>query len=866
MYYTNTTGTNGYPVSLGHGVKRSEYEGIIAKIVQEVEDRTRKDIQDWRQAQDAAANPENPRWQPLQDLYEYLSTDGHLRSQTGIRKGAVLSHRFYIRDSKTGKEDKDKTKLLQKRWFLFMLSDILDNLFRAYTVLQIPEAKRIPSMSPLEDKYFMVPRRNFIPQSNIVLAEVFGEVGYSITDPAWNNTIVCVKSMDQFGLMNYIVPDLIWKRNARQGWAIFSERFGIPLVKIETNRTQKKDIDALEIMAKKMGQAARAVMPTGSKMDIIDSATKGDPYKVYLEQINLGNDEISKVILGGTMISDDGSSRSQSEVHERTLDDKVTAMDLMDIEFTVNDQILPILRQGDWPFDDNDEFVFDRSESLSLDDHWKIVKEAMQEGYEMDEQWVRETFDLKIVGKKEPVKVDPKENFNEPSEEEEQEPAASGGVVWPLYMISADECCNTGSVFTAQGNDAGFRKLMEQLQEQILRNIFDGNDTTSGYLSKAIAVGSKYREAMYNGWGDRRLEINYNATDHVALAKMEMNLFTFSSLREKASIVELNNLLIDKEGNRLREFSEFKKAAQDHLGKLNERWLETEYNFAVAVGQGASRYHQYLSEAKTVTKFLEYVTVGDKRVRTEHQLLHGLKFSIDDPEARRLWPPNDWGCRCEFVQYVGNVSKASLTSGKEGMSLLGWTDKQKKVFGVNRGDTGQVFLQNQMYMKDEGLGDDVKAMTYDKYGLDSWASFRDDLNDINLDKTITTDNVSELFRKEPDTDYMGFKDHLNRSVILREKVFNEHTQTAKYTTGKERRHQLFGKLSEVLQQPDEVYLFDYKEGAYQFRYVKFYKDEVIIVPVKLGKTNMEISTWYPLKAKEKAQRNGLLIHNGIKKP
>lgn len=848
-----------------------DYEGIIASIVQEVEDLTRKGIQEWIQAVEAANDSDNPRWALLQDLYETLSRDGHFVSQVRIRKAAVLSKKFIIRDSRTGKEDKDKTKLLQKRWVLLMISELLENIIRGYTVIQIPEAGRIMTMKPLEDKFFSLPRRNFIPQFNFMLFKVYEDLGVYITDPAFDDTIVCIKNADKFGVMNAIVPDLIWKRNARQGWAIFSERFGIPLVKITSNKTNKKDIDALELMAKKMGQAARAVIPMGSTMDIIDSATKGDPYKIYLEQVNLGNDEISKAILGGTMISDSGSSRSQSEVMERTLDEKLTEMDLVDIEMTFTDQVLPILRAGGFPFTDYDEFVFDRSMSITATAHWNITQGIIQNGYEVPTQWLTETFNVPIIGKTKKKKTEKNAPEEEEEENEEQEenfnnppkakaPAALGGNAWPDYTPSG--CCpHCGKMkYTAAGNDAAFLKLLDKLEQDIISGVWDNKDVTADQVRKGIAVGKEYREGLMEGWGERNLKIGYDAPDHHAMAAMEMNLFTFTQLREKASVLELNRLLIDKDGQRIRTFDEFKELAKPHLLNMNSKWLETEYNFAIATGQGASRYHQFLSEADTVTQFLEYLTAGDRRVRFKHQLLNGRKFSIYDVEARKIWPPNDWGCRCEFLQYIGDVSKATLTTGKQGQELLEWTDKQRKLFGVNRGEVEQVFLNNQYYMADTGLSADVQSMTYDKYGLKSWDDMKEGLPSISIDKSITTDNVGELFVPEEGKSYMGFKDYLNRAITLDKKVFDEHTQKEQYTTGSEKRHQLFPKVKDVLDNPDEVYLHSYRKGVYQYKYVKMYKDTMLIVPVRLGKQNLEVSTWYELKAKEKMQRVGLLIH------
>lgn len=827
---------------------------VITAIVAEFTNRSKQNMQTWRQGLESADDPENPRWVGLQDLYEYLSADGHLESQIALRKGAVLGKRFFVRDSGTGKEDKDKTKMLQKAWFFNLMGDLLDSIPRGYTVVQFPDPKVVKdySLNPLVSPYLEVPRRNFIPQMNAVLFEATGDKGVFITDPAFKGTFVCMKNQRKFGLMNYIVPDLIFKKNARIAWAEFGDRFGIPLVTINTNKTDKKDLDRIETMAKLMGKAGRAILPDGSKMEIIDTAAKGDPFKIYQEQINLGNDEISKLFVGGTMISQDGSSRSQSEVHEKQLE-KLTAMDFTNLEFVINDQLFPILLAGGFGISPKDEFAFDRSQNLTLKEHWDIVSGILERGYELEDQWIMETFNVPVTGRKQPVTA----NFNKPSEAPK---AALEGVSFPEYRTI--QCCLPKDQFKAAGDrDSAFRKLMDGLQEQLLQNVFEGKDSFNEQVQKSIAVGSEYREALFDGWGQRRMEIAYGATDHRALALMEQNIFTFTTLREKASVLELNRLLLDKEGNKLREFNDFKKQALPHLQNMNLNWLKTEYDFAVAAGQNGSTYHQFLSEADTVTRLVQYLTVGDARVREKHRLLNGKVFSIDDPEARKLWPPNDWNCRCEMIQFLGRPE--NVLSGQEGMELIDWNEKQAKIFAVNRGDIGQVFTQNQWYAKSMGLAGDVRRMTFETYGLKAWEDMRDQLPEINLDATITPANVEELWKPVQDENYMGFEDHMKRKLILKRDVFDEHTSD-KYTSDSERRHQIFGKLGDILRNPDEVYLFDYKKDTYQMRYVKFYQDKVIVVPATVGTQHLEVMTWYEMKVKEKAVRNGLLIHKKSK--
>ena len=56
----------------------SQEQRIITQLAKEFEDRSRKDIQTWRDAITAASDPNTPKWAPLQDIYKELSIDGHL--------------------------------------------------------------------------------------------------------------------------------------------------------------------------------------------------------------------------------------------------------------------------------------------------------------------------------------------------------------------------------------------------------------------------------------------------------------------------------------------------------------------------------------------------------------------------------------------------------------------------------------------------------------------------------------------------------------------------------------------------------------------------------------------------------------------
>lgn len=46
----------------------------------------------------------------------------------------------------------------------------------------------------------------------------------------------------------------------------------------------------------------------------------------------------------------------------------------------------------------------------------------------------------------------------------------------------------------------------------------------------------------------------------------------------------------------------------------------------------------------------KYVTVGDDRVRPEHDKLDGVTLPVDDPRWDTIFPPNGWNCRCQPIE------------------------------------------------------------------------------------------------------------------------------------------------------------------------------------------------------------------------
>ncbi|MTK53284.1 DUF935 family protein [Paludibacter sp.] len=812
---------------------------IAIQIAQEFTDRSRKDIKKWRNAILAAENPDDPRWYVLQDLYDDIMLDAQITSVIDIRNAATLNHRFYVKDKKTGEELPEQTEFFNAEWFFDFLEEVMTAVYRKYSVIQVLRDVEKPVLS-------IIPRRNVCIQKGYMYTEVAGNkfVDYK-SDP----TVIEIVHKSPFGITTEVVPNIIWKRNALQSWAEFSEKFGQPLITATTSN--KQDIARIQNQLKTLGEAAQAVLPNGTTIQVHDLANAGDPEKCYLKQTTLHDQQISKRFVGSTTMADQGANRSQTEVHERTLDDKISIRDKRFAQFVVNGKLLPVLQMLGFPFDNTTmSFEFDMTEELTMLEHWSIVKDAA-DIWELDEQEVSKTFRLPIIGKK---ATQPPVNFKKATDVRAM--AVACAITLPDYPVMRYPI--------ASGIDKELLDELIRFDEQFHKLLWNGDadKAETVRLLKAKRIGEDLRDGLFGGWGKSRVDVAWNAPDNRALAMMEMNLFRFSEAKTQAEAMLINRLLIDRDKLEIRSERDFINEALKINKDFNQTYLATEREFCIATGQTSARWFEFIAEKNQIHNW-RYQTVGDDHVRDSHRLLNGRIFSFDDGDGRRLWPPNGYKCRCEGLQEPGDPCK-NLVAGKDYIDKVFTTPKMKENFAVNRAESGVVFRQNQMYLNDLSGEKSKKTndYTYANYGLKPWKDFNGTLDSLKLDKSITSDNVREFYTNNAASkgyNAMGFDDYLKRKVILKEKTFESHI-TGKYVTEAENRHRLFPFVKDVLANPDEVYLRNYPKGdSEQIRYIKFWKDKTLIVDATITGDGLEVQTWYERKIPEEQARAGLYI-------
>ena len=210
-------------------------------------------------------------------------------------------------------------------------------------------------------------------------------------------------------------------------------------------------------------------------------------------------------------------------------------------------------------------------------------------------------------------------------------------------------------------------------------------------------------EAVYDGYGNDFVSVDWNTPDHEMLTRLSQNVFSFSAAKNYQELRTITDALKDEEG-KLRTFPDFKEQVASINQKFNAVWLQTEYDTCIATATQSARWQQFQSQ-KDIMPLLRYQTAGDDSVRNEHRLLDGVTKRIDDPFWQTYYPPNGWNCRCEAIQVPDDEAEETA----EGTYRTPAVDS---LFRTNVGETGLIFPKGHAYYIGIPSAEIRKAIAY----------------------------------------------------------------------------------------------------------------------------------------------------------
>lgn len=373
-----------------------ERDKAFIRLQRQVKILQRIDVKNWRNAHNCAIDITRPRRDELMEVYEDALLDLHLDSVIETRFLSVLNIPVEVYDKETGEADVEATKLIRKRWFYKATLLILESITYGYSLLRF-FFKEGKDLTWEVEKVACFPREHVVPEWHAVLPDIHGEEKIFIDEPPYTQFYVLVDS-DTLGKLLKCSRYTIFKKYSINHWSRYQDVFGIPPRTATTNSRDDALWDKLEQQLKEMGNSMSAILPDGTDFQVHEM-TNSDPYNVFLKGAEYTDSQNSKAILGQTMTTDDGSSRSQSEVHER-VKNEVNKADILMAEQVWNDDIFPLLISWGYPFEGMG-LRLNKSSKLKLANSQLEIDQWISSMFEIEEDYVKETYGTPITGRKE---------------------------------------------------------------------------------------------------------------------------------------------------------------------------------------------------------------------------------------------------------------------------------------------------------------------------------------------------------------------------------------------------------------------------------------------------------------------------------
>jgi phage gp29-like protein len=303
---------------------------------------------------------------------------------------------LYTSDDKV---DDDATKNFRKKWFRNIIKETVDADFYGFSLVQLGnivqgcfiEAKIIP-------RQYVVQQKEGVKKSPANSQDLI-----YFDDPSFKNWLVPIGDADHLGVLDKAAPLVIKKKEVISAWSEAAEVFGMP---IRIGKTNIQDAEAkanMEDMLENMGSAAWGVFDVEDDIELKE-ASKSDFSNMYDKFIERVNSELSKLVLLQTGTTDEKSFTGAANVHESTLKDVIESY-IIKVEDITNEVVIPLcVRHGILPL--GAYMKADNEQKVTLKEMFDMVKELLP-SYDISEDWISETFDIPIEGKKEVKEPEP---------------------------------------------------------------------------------------------------------------------------------------------------------------------------------------------------------------------------------------------------------------------------------------------------------------------------------------------------------------------------------------------------------------------------------------------------------------------------
>lgn len=332
------------------------------------------DISTWKNSVNSARYG---RRNQLYRLYENLLVDGLLSRSIEKRIEAITNSELVFMT--------DKKEPVQE------IIDLIDTpefekFLREIMLAQAWGGSVIDVMSILPLQIFSVPRRNINFEKKLILPDEYADNGLEYEKDPY---IIEVVPNDPFGFIYKAAPYVIYKRGGYGDWAQFVELFGMPFRLGKYSAYDTNTRDEIVKSLKMFGSAPWAVVPKEGEFEFMQNNATGNGqlYNLFIDRCDK---EILITVLGQTMTTQDGSSKSQSETH-REVEKDINKSDSRFVQRILNNQLTPILEMAGLPVKGGKFSFKEQGETLTTAQRVTIALSIKKGGIAVADDYFYET-------------------------------------------------------------------------------------------------------------------------------------------------------------------------------------------------------------------------------------------------------------------------------------------------------------------------------------------------------------------------------------------------------------------------------------------------------------------------------------------
>lgn len=264
--------------------------------------RIKQDIQSWRDSIGEAENSWYPHRVKMQQNFIDTILNGHVKSCMDKRKDMTLLKKHRVVNKKTRKQDDKFTDFFNKKWF---------ELYREYEMDSDAHGYNLVTLGPCVNNEF--PEISFIKRFNIspdrlnVTEFIYSISGYNFLQPPYCDWHVWMPTPSDVGVSRcgygYLYEVAFYEivaRNVLTQNLDTTEMYGSPMRVGKTNKSQgSAEREVFEGAMASMGGLGWIVMDAiGDEVELVESKSLGNGYKIYESLEGRVEKKISKIILG----------------------------------------------------------------------------------------------------------------------------------------------------------------------------------------------------------------------------------------------------------------------------------------------------------------------------------------------------------------------------------------------------------------------------------------------------------------------------------------------------------------------------------------------------------------------------------------